>query len=176
MGPAETEKSFALIDSYTEPSEESAIVSKLIQQDMPVFRRNFPLQAAMEIIDERNKLNAVGAMKWWIRKWDRDQILIGDRPLLAYPRQLYPCGMALDDRDCLIVLPISPDAVFFACANPKTRTKMRQTPLSRLANLVNQETIFRAADCVYARDGSHAAFISARLEGKLRGTWHPDRE
>jgi len=129
-------------------------------------------QAAMEISIDPTKLHALDRMTWWIRKWNRDVILIGDRPLLTYPRQKYPCGIPLDSRDCLIVLPIAPNAVFFACANPKSQTKMRRMALSRLANLANQETIFRAT-CIYASDGSHAKFISPRLEGKILGTWHP---
>jgi hypothetical protein len=129
-------------------------------------------RAAMEIGTDPAKLHVLNSMKWWIRKWDRDAILIGDRPLLTYPRQQYPCGIPLDSPDCLVILPIAPNAVFFACANPKTQTKMRKMALSRLAKLVNEETIFRAI-CVHARDGSLAKFISPRLEGKMLGTWQP---
>jgi len=173
MGPAETEKAFTLVEAAAKgPPEDEAKVTKIIKKNINLFRRNFPLQAAMEISTDPTKLHALDRMTWWVRKWDRNVILIGDRPLLTYPRQNYPCGIPLDSRDCLIVLPIAPNAAFFACANPKTQTKMRRMALSRLANLVNQETIFRAT-CVYASDGSHAKFISPRLEGKILGTWHP---
>jgi len=181
MGPAETEKAFMLVEAAAKgPPEDEATVTKIIRENIGLFRRNFPLRAAMEISTDPTKLHALDRMTWWIRKWNRDVILIGDRPLLTYPRQKYPCGIRqkypcgipLDSRDCLIILPIAPNAVFFACANPKTQTKMRRMAPSRLANLVNQETIFRAT-CVYASDGSHAKFISPRLEGKILGTWHP---
>jgi hypothetical protein len=173
MGPAETEKAFGLIEAAAKghPADE-ARVTKIIGQNMDMFRRNFPLRAAMDISTDPAKLLDLNSMKWWIRKWDKDAILIGDRPLLSYPRQKYPCGIPLDHKDCLVILPIAPDAVFFACANPKTQAKMRRMALSRLATLVNEETIFRAS-CVHARDGSHAKFISPRLEGKLHGTWQP---
>jgi Protein of unknown function (DUF4238) len=173
MGPKETDKAFALLESAAKgPPEDEATVTKIIKKNMGMFRRNFPLRAAMEITTDPTKHYALDSMKWWIRKWERGAILIGDRPLLTYPRQKYPCGIPLNSPDCLIVLPIAPNAVFFACGNPKTRTKMRQMPLSRLANLVNEETIFRAT-CVYASDGSLAAFVSPRLEGKILGTWSP---
>jgi hypothetical protein len=173
MGPAETEKALALVEAAAKgPPEDEANVTKIIKKNLVLFRRNFPLHAAMEISTDPTKLHALDWMTWWIRKWDRDVILIGDRPLLTYPRQKYSCGIPLDSRDCLIILPIAPNAVFFGCANPKTQAKMRRMARSRLANLVNQETIFRAT-CVYANDGSQAKFITPRLEGKILGTWHP---
>lgn len=173
MGPAETEKAFSLVEAAAKGApEDEARVSEIIKINMNLLKRNMPLSAAMEISTDPAKLNAVSEMAWWVRRWDRDIILIGDRPLLTYPRQRFPCGIPLDSRDCLIVLPITPKAVFFACANGKTKTKMRRMAPSRLANLVNEETIFRAT-CVYASNGSHAAFISPRLEGKILGTWHP---
>ena len=166
-------KAFTLVEAAAKgPPEDEATVTKTIRENIGLFRRNFPLQAAMEISTDPAKLHALDRMTWWIRKWDSDVILIGDRPLLTYPRQKYPCGIPLDSRDCLIVLPIAPNSVFFACANPKVQTKMRRMMLSRLANLVNQEAILRAT-CVYATDGSHAEFIAPRLEGKILGTWHP---
>jgi hypothetical protein len=173
MGPAETDKAFALVESAANgPAEDEAIVTKVVARNIDLFRRNFPLQAAMEISTDPAKLLTLDAMTWWTRKWESDVILIGDRPLLTYPRQKYPCGIPLDNADCLVVLPISPNAVFFACANVKTKTKMRRMTTSRLANLVNQETIFRAT-CVHAANGSCGAFISPRLEGKILGTWQP---
>jgi hypothetical protein len=172
MGPAETEKSFALIEAAAKGSpQDEAKVNKIVKANMNLFRRNFPLQAALEINTDPTKLQALDRMTWWIRKWDDDVILIGNRPLLSYPRQKYPCGIPLDSPDCLIALPIAPNAAFFACANPKTQAKMRRMAPSRLANLVNQEAILRAT-CVYARGGSHAEFISQRLEGKILGTWN----
>jgi hypothetical protein len=161
MGPAETEKAFTLVEAAAKgPPKDEATVTKIIKDNIGLLKRNFPLQAAMEISVDPTKLNALDRMMWWTRKWDRDVILAGDRPLLTSPRQTYPCGIPLDNPDCLIVLPVAPNAVFFASANSKTKAKMRRMALSRLANLVNQETIFRAT-CVYASDGSQAKFISS---------------
>ena len=77
----------------------------------------------MELSTDPQKLATVEGMIWWIRRLSRPSILIGDRPLLTSPRAPCPCGILLDDPSCLIVLPIAPDAIFFASANRKTKDK-----------------------------------------------------
>jgi hypothetical protein len=115
MGPIETKKAFDLVAATSKgPPEHERKVTALIQQNMRVFQRNFPLRAAIEISSDPTKLATVNGMQWWIRRWDRGAILIGDRPLLTSPRMQYPCGIPLDHPSCLILLPVAPAAVFFA--------------------------------------------------------------
>jgi hypothetical protein len=133
---------------------------------MQKLERNFPLNIAMDLSTDPQKLVAINRMTWWVRSWPRTAILIGDRPLLTFPRARHPCGIPLDDPSCLIALPIAPHVVFFASANPKTRSKGRQVFPNKLAFAVNEETIWRST-CIYASDKSLASFVIPRVQNKM---------
>ena len=119
------------------------------------------------------KLTAVANMQWWLRRFEGKTLLLSDRPLLSQPRMAEPCGIAPEDPDCLIILPVAPDTVFFATPNPAIRAKLRKTPKGKLANFINEEAVWRAVDCVYAMDGSMSAFAYDRIVGKVKGGWRP---
>jgi hypothetical protein len=172
MGPAETRKAFKLVEAIAKgPPDAERQVTAIINREMEKFTRNFPLNAAMDICTDPGKLAKLVHMQWWIRRWPRPTILIGDRPLLTYPRAPYPCGIPLDNPSLLVVLPIAPDAVFFASAT-KTRHTMRTMALGRIALLVNEETIWRSTR-IYAADKSLASFVMPKVQGKETGTWQP---
>ena len=173
MGPAETAKAFELTKTIAKgtPAQNSK-VDTIIQNNLQTLQRNFSLQAAIDISSDAEKLMKVANMQWWVRRWDQGAILIGDRPLLTAPRMNYPCGIPLNDLSCLIVLPIAPDAVFFASANPKTQAKVRKMAHGRLARIVNDETIWRST-CVFFPDCLMAKFVLDRIAGKASKTWQP---
>jgi hypothetical protein len=172
MGPAETRKAFKLVEASAKgPLDAERTVTAIINREMPKFTRNFPLNSAMDICTDPAKLAKLVHMQWWIRRWPQPTILIGDRPLLTYPRAPYPCGIPLDNRSLLVALPIAPDAVFFASAT-KTRHKMRTMALGRIALLVNEETIWRST-VVYAADKLLASSVMPKVQGKATGTWQP---
>jgi hypothetical protein len=172
MGPAETRKAFKLVEAIAKgPPEAERQVTAIVNREMEKFTRNFPLNAAMDICTDPGKLAKLVHMQWWIRRWPRPTILIGDRPLLTYPRAPYPCGIPLDSPSLLVVVPIAPDAVFFASAT-KTRHTVRTMALGRIALLVNEETIWRSTR-IYAADKSMASFVMPKVQGKETGTWQP---
>jgi Protein of unknown function (DUF4238) len=173
MGPQETKKAFDLVEAIAKsPPEDKRKVTALIHANIQIFKRNFPLNVAMDLSTDPEKLAAVDGMTWWIRRWARPAILIGDRPLLTFPRMRHPCGIPLDNSSCLIALPIRPNAVFFASANRKTKDKARKISPTKIALAVNEETIWRST-CVYASDQSLASFVIPRVEGKANATWQP---
>jgi Protein of unknown function (DUF4238) len=175
MGPNETARAFDLVEAAAKgPPDDERKVTAIIQKNITVFKRNFPLYAAMELSTDPQKLATINSMTWWVRRWPRPSILIGDRPLLTAPRARYSCGIPLDDTKCLIVLPIAPHAVFFASANPKTKDKVRKLALSKIACVVNEETIWRAS-CIYFLDKSLSDFLTARIAGKATGTWEASK-
>jgi len=172
MGPKETRKSFKLVEDSTRgPPDYERKVTAIIEQNMPKFARNFPLNIAMDICCDPAKLAKLVRMEWWIRRWPRPAILIGDRPLLTYPRAPYPCGIPLDNPSLLTALPIAPNAVFFA-SPAKSRNKMRNMTPGKIAVAVNEETIWRST-IVYAADKSLASFVIPMVQGKVTGTWQP---
>lgn len=176
MGPSETAKAFDIVEAAAKgaPDDERK-VSAIIRANIGTFRRNFPLHAAMELSTDPEKLATVDAMTWWICRWPRPSILIGDRPLLTSPRARYPCGIPLDDPGCLIVLPIARNAVFFASANRRTRDKTRRMALGKIARIVNEETVLRSS-CVFFPNKRLSDFVMPRIAGKAMGTWEPSKK
>jgi hypothetical protein len=140
---------------------------------MRSLERNVPLAIAIELAADPAKLSVVRQMKWWTRKFDAGKVLLGDRPLISAPMAKWPCGIAIDDPNCIIALPISSDTVFFASANPKTRTKMTQMNPGKVLQTVNEETIYRGVEYVFTLDNSMAAFVTDRISGKMDGSWRP---
>jgi hypothetical protein len=173
MGPLEVTRAFDLVEAAaTGPAHDEQKVTTHIRANMARYKRNFPLNAAMELSTDPEKLTIVEAMTWWTRRWTRPVILIGDRPLLTSPRMKYSCGIPLDCPTCLITLPISPTTVFFASASRRTRTKMSTMNLGRVGSIVNDETIWRST-CVFFPNKSLSSFVMPRVAGKANGTWQP---
>jgi hypothetical protein len=105
-------------------------------------------------------------MEWWLRWFDRNKLLISDRPLLAYPGTRYPCGIPLDNPDCLIALPIAPNIVFFASANRETRTEIRRRAPSKIVHAINTETVMSCVDFVYGCDDSLGSLFDRNSSGR----------
>jgi len=145
----------------------------IIERERHVPERAIPIKMAIQLAADPSKNSAVAAMEWWLRRFEGKTILFSDRPLLTQPRIAQPCSIAPHNLSCLIILPVAPDTVFFATADPKVRAKARKTPKGKLVNLINEETVWRAAKYIYAPNGSMAAYIHDRLAGKAKGSWHP---
>jgi hypothetical protein len=155
------------------PPQLGAVVAASGARHSSAPPRNVPPNPGLELASDQTSTAVVAAMDWWLRRFTGRTILLCDRPLLSQPRVPYPCGIALDDPDCLIMLPVAPDTVFFATANPGIQAKIRKTPKGKLARMVNEETVWRAVDSVYAPDNSMAAFVHDRIVGKVKGRWLP---
>jgi hypothetical protein len=145
----------------------------LLEHEQPAPDRSLPIKMAMQLAADPAKISAVAAMQWWLRRFEGKTILFSDRPLLTQPRMAQPCSIPPADLSCLIILPVAPDTVFFATADPRIRAKVRKAPKGKLVNLINEEVVWRAAKYVYAPKGSMATFIHDRLAGKAKGRWHP---
>jgi hypothetical protein len=140
-------------------------------KEMRTLERNIPLQIAMEFAVDETKVGPVIGMHWWLRRFDPASVLIGDRPLLSQPSANWPCGIAIDDPNCLIVLPIAPHLVFFGSANVKHRTSIRREGARKLARNINMRTMEAAVDYVYAADGSLRDLVCDRMHGKRQSAW-----
>jgi len=163
MGLAETRKGFAAAAKAGDTSEVREFLDGFFTEQMPALERNVPLNIALDLTADPDQIAPVLAMSWWIRRFDKPKVLLGDRPLLSGPRSRFPCGMPLNDASCLISLPISPRAIFFASADPGVRAQQRVMQPSRLLRLVNDETIVRAADYVYSAAPTMAGMLCRAL-------------
>jgi hypothetical protein len=177
MGPLEARKALGFAATLaTGPENDERLASKIIEQNMPKLERKFPLNIAMDLTFDPTKLNPIIQMDWWLRRWSKECILIGDRPLLAFPIMKYPCGIPLDNPSCLFAIAISPRAVFFGAYNRNTRSKMRKMTPSRIAHILNEETIRSCGTTVFAANRSMAEFITHRVTQKTNGAWLPTRD
>lgn len=150
--------------------EDHAIANSNIRQNTWKHRRNSPRRVAIDLIEDPSKFGPILEMRWSMRRWTKRVILIGDRPLLVHPQTTrWGIGFPLDHPQCLIALPVAPNAVFFATFDTKGQQKRRDVARGRLANLLNEETIARCADFVFAVDTSMRNFVTPRLSHRFCG-------
>jgi hypothetical protein len=124
--PVEAERALRDVENIGWGSrEDHAVANGRIRRDAGKHRHNLPRLVARGLSRDPDKLNRVLEMKWSISRWERRAILIGDRPLITQQRTRLPWGIPLDDPQCLIALPISPDAVFVATFDLKSQNKRR---------------------------------------------------
>jgi Protein of unknown function (DUF4238) len=173
-GPAQYRRAMAQAEANSTVSGEvEAVVSGLINNEMAKLERNVPLNIAMELCEDLNKVFTVENMNWWLRRFDGSKVLFGDRPLLSQPTANWPCGIAIYDPNYLIALPIEPRTVFFASANPRYHAHMRKEAPSKLLRNLNLLTVESAIDYVFAYDGSTEDFVRRCMHGR-RSVWPRD--
>jgi hypothetical protein len=143
------------------------------QEAVNPLARESSAASATDLPADSENIAAIVDMTWWLRRFEGKILLTSDRPLLSRPRAEHSCGLPPNDADCLIILPVSPNIVFFATSNAKVHAKTRNTPKGKLVNLVNEEVVWRAAEYVFAPNASMATFIRDRMVGKKSGNWRP---
>ena len=65
----------------------------------------------------------------------------------------------LDDPECVLILPLNPRLAFFAAHSFERVKHVGMIPASRLARLLNHETIRFADKQIYAANAKQAKFI-----------------
>lgn len=170
MGAKAAEKGFSDAKAVAKgPPELEALVDALLDKHKTMIMHNMPLHVATSLTHDPALVLPVSAMHWWVRTWDKNALLIGNRPLMSAPPSAYPCGISLDHPNCLIALPIAPNKLFLAARNPRSKTVAGDISLSRLAHLVNEETI-RQSTTIHAADTRLERFVSERLARKAAKT------
>lgn len=170
MGPAEFRKAMEKVSQVPRGTpEEEARVTEIIEQLMPSLERNVVIKIATDLAADTDKAQTVASMDWWTCRLDRKRILIGDRPLLSNWPPKYPCGIPLDRADCLIVLPVAPDVVFFASADLGARQRVRRTAPGKLARVINSSSVQAAVEFVFAHDRSAEKEVRKVFAIKING-------
>jgi len=155
----------------TESAEVEAVVNELIAAEMRALERNVPIGISMELAADEQKRDTLLGMNWWVRKFDVNAVLIGDRPLLTTPAAKWPCGIPLDVPRCVIALPISPRAIFFASPEQKSRSQMSKMNPGAILHSVNSETLRRAVEYVFASNTEMGDFVSPEIFGDANDAW-----
>ena len=109
------------------------------------------------LIDHEGIGGHLVSMKWGtidLRRADRS-LLVGDRPLLIVN--------GLKDKNCVVLLPISPTRLFVATNDERQIQKLLKRGDRYLAGVVNDEIVRRATRHVYGSGPGHLNFVQSRL-------------
>jgi hypothetical protein len=145
-----------------EPGSPSTLI-EWTEQYTPELYRNFGVSIIPGVITDNKTGERVFRMPWWvhdIRDADTD-LLISDRPCLLQ-------GDAIEGL-CLIVLPLSPSMLFFACNDPQRTTVLRRMNISSLVNQINLASAYYGAKRVYGTGPHHLSLVEKILGFRTNG-------
>ncbi|MGO9772633.1 MAG: DUF4238 domain-containing protein [Roseiarcus sp.] len=127
------------------------------QQKLPQLVENFGLWNLPALIVNDTIAKRVWAMPWGIRdvRGATVDLLLSDRPCLIQ-------GSAVEG-ECLIILPVSPSLLFFACNQSKIIVQMRTAEPTPLVKRVNKISVSSAAARVFGTGNQHLALVEKCL-------------
>jgi hypothetical protein len=131
-----------------------------MEQRQPGFVADFGICMLPDLLNHPPVAKKIFEMYWWPHhfKGATVDLLTSDRPLIIVPR--------LDDNHCVMALPLTPHLAFFATHSLIIAKRVASTPTSRLARLLNHETVRLADQYVYAANRNQEAFIRQRFPFK----------
>lgn len=96
-------------------------------------------------------------MPFWVGDFTdiAGKLLLGDRPLLLVNN--------LADPNAIVIMPLSPKKVFISSPNEYYRRKFLSVPRAELLQRINEETLNRAKEHVFADDETCADIIAETL-------------
>jgi hypothetical protein len=100
-----------------------------ITEHHPDITDNFHLDATIKIIHRKENLQKLSKMKWFVRKSYGRPIILSDNPLMLTG--------SLHQGECVIALPISPSAVFFATTNTELKKLIEVEDENSAASRIN---------------------------------------
>jgi len=134
-----------------------ATLAEWTRENTPSLIPNFGVSIMPNIIVD----DAVGArvfnMPWWTHdvQGAGTDLLLSDRPCLLE-------GNAIEGG-CVIVLPLSPTLLFFACNRPQQTDILRSTPVTKLVKSMNRASVGYAACRVYGTGPHHLPLVEKYL-------------
>jgi hypothetical protein len=138
-----------------ESSPES--LTEWVSAKVPSLIRNFGTSVVPAMIAHEPTGRRLFEMPWWthdVRNANTD-LLISDRPCILE-------GNALNGG-CVIVLPLSPTALFFISNRPQQTHFLQTMPATKLVRMVNKASVWYAANRVYSTGKHHLALVEKYL-------------
>lgn len=128
------------------------------EEQYPGLIKNFGLSFFHELVDNPLYGNKILKMRWWL--WDfqemTHELMLSDHPCIF--------THGIDDRKCIIALPISPKKAFMATQSDDVAKLMRQQQTRNIVTLINESLVIQARVRIYARNQFPARrFIENRL-------------
>jgi hypothetical protein len=126
-----------------------------VQEKAPQLIETFGLSNLPALIANDKVAERVWSMPWWIHDLSAADLLLSDRPCLIQ-------GSAIQG-ECLIILPISPTQLFFACNQTKITDQIRSTRETELVKAVNKISVSSAAHRVFGTGRHHLPLVEKYL-------------
>ena len=123
------------------------------RQNVPPLIPNFGISLVPGVITDDRTGQRVFNMPWWTHdvRCANTDLLLSDRPCLLE-------GDALAG-ECVIVLPLSPTILFFACNRDRQTEVLRSMPVTSLVKAVNRVSVTYAANRVYGTGAHHLPLV-----------------
>jgi hypothetical protein len=149
-------------DEYLAVKEQSwpATLVEYVHQNVPALTPNFGVSLLPTLIADKKRVERVFSMPWWVhdvREANTDLVL-SDRPCLLEG--------STDTGGCLIVLPLSPTMLFFACNEEQKIRQLRSTNVTKLVKAVNKISVTYAVERVYATGQHHLPLVQKYLNSE----------
>jgi hypothetical protein len=146
-------------EEYTAVKGDAAVttLTEWTHQKLPQLVENFGLWNLPALIVNDTITKRVWAMPWWIHdvRGATVDLLLSDRPCLIQ-------GSAVEG-ECLIILPVSPKLLFFACNQAKVTVQIRTAEPTSLVKSVNRISVSSAAARVFGTGSQHLALVEKCL-------------
>lgn len=137
---------------------EPETLEQLTENQYPGLIENFGLSFFHELIDNPHYGNKILQMKWWI--WDFNKVtydlLLSDNPCI------FTAG--IENKHCVIALPISPKKVFMATQDDDVEDRLRRSRSRELVVRLNESSVMQTRVRIYSRSELPAKrFIKNRM-------------
>jgi hypothetical protein len=135
----------------------AATLAEWTLQNAPSLIPNFGVSLVPRVIADDKTGTRVFKMPWWTHdvRYANADLLLSDRP----------CLLEGDARagECVILLPLSPTMLFFACNRDRQTQVLRSMPVTRLVKTVNRASVVYAANRVYGTATHHLPLVEKYL-------------
>ena len=127
-----------------------------VERYAPALIDNYGKSILPGIVTHQDIANEIIRMHWVVGSYGATpDILTCDRPLYLSP--------GVNDPKCVIALPLSPCAIFFASRDPSTLDKLMRMERSALIRAINESVVTQAARHVYGGHDRSLGFVERWL-------------
>jgi hypothetical protein len=142
-------------EAVRKPDDPPTLV-EWVEQYAPALIENFGKTILPGIVTHQATGNEIISMKWVVGwRTSGPRVMTCDRPLYL--------SHGVNDPRCVIGLPLSPDAIFFASRDQASLDKLMRMESSALVRAINETVVGQATRCVYSADDHALRFVERLL-------------
>lgn len=126
------------------PDPELRTIGDHIRRYEPEFLPNLPFEALMRSVHSSKNVRALMKLHWFVRRQTSAEVARGDAQTVLLGDDPAIWGDGLDSPRCIVALPISPRAIFFATASEASRERIAGASFREIARTVNHDQAVQA--------------------------------